>query len=306
MTRSDVISPPSTSGGGPRGAGVETVAALPQVPKIKKSRSILVYLSLFWLALIILAAVFAAFLPLPQPGVPIAAPRTPPALGSFDLLFGTDNIGRSIMSRCIYGARVSLVVGAVAGIVGFAIGIVFGLIGGYFGRFPDTVITMLTDAFLAFPPLILLLAISSILTPSIQTLLVGLTLLVVPAFVRLSRANTLSWSAREFVRAAKNMGASNTRILTREVLPNVIPPMATYLPIVIASLIVAEGALSFLGLGIPPPKPSWGGMINDAKDSIAEYPYMVFIPAAVIFLTVFSLNQAGDFLRLKLDRTMQD
>jgi len=154
--------------------------------------------------------------------------------------------------------------------------------------------------------LILLLALASILEPSVPTILLGLTLLVIPAFIRLSRANTMSWSSREFIRAARNIGAGNFRILFREILPNLLAPLAAYLPIVMAALIVAEGSLSFLGLGIPPPQPSWGGMINDGKDAIATSPHLVFVPALVIFFTVFALNQVGDHLRTKFDRTMHD
>lgn len=276
------------------------------VSPVKKKRSFLVWLSIAWLVVIVGAALLANVLPLASYVTPVAAPRLSPSFGSFDLLLGTDSLGRSMMSRIIYGARVSLVVGAVAGLVGFVIGSFVGLLGGYFGRRFGWFVTLLADAMLAFPPLILLLALSSILTPSISTILFGLTLVVIPGFIRLSRANTMSWSSREFVRAARNMGAGHSRILFKEILPNVIAPLSAYLPIIMAGLIVAEGSLSFLGLGIPPPQPSWGGMIGDGKDAIADYPHLVFVPALAIFFTVFALNQVGDHLRSKFDRTMQD
>ncbi|MBS9375182.1 ABC transporter permease [Rhodococcus sp. B50] len=279
---------------------------LPKVPAAKKTRSVLVYLSIVWLVLIIGAAIFASVLPLAQYSVPVGPPRTPPNLDSLDTLLGTDTLGRSILSRVVYGAQVSLVIGAVAGLVGFLIGSFFGMIAGYFGKRVDAVISLLADAMLAFPPLILLLALASILTPSVRTILFGLGLLAIPSFIRLSRANTLAWSSREFVRAAKNMGAGSGRILFREIMPNVLAPLASYMPIVIAALIVAEGSLSFLGLGIPPPQPSWGGMINDGKDALATSPHLVFVPALVIFFTVFALNQVGDHLRTKYDRTLHD
>lgn len=282
------------------------VATAPVVPAVRKPRSILVYLSVVWLVVIIGAAVFASVLPLAPYDVPIGSPRTPPGFGSFDALLGTDTLGRSILSRVVYGAQVSLVIGAVAGLVGFAIGSLFGMISGYFGKRLDSGITLVADAMLAFPPLILLLALASILTPSVNTMLFGLGLLAIPSFIRLSRANTLAWSSREFVRAARNMGAGHGRILFKEIMPNVIAPLASYLPIVMAALIVAEGSLSFLGLGIPPPQPSWGGMINDGKDAIATSPHLVFVPSLVIFFTVFGLNQVGDYLRTKYDRTLHD
>jgi peptide/nickel transport system permease protein len=163
-----------------------------------------------------------------------------------------------------------------------------------------------TDALLAFPPLVLLLAISSILRPSFGTLLFGLTVLVIPTFARLARANTLNWASREFVLAARNMGASRLRIAFREILPNLAPPILAYLPTVVAALIVAEGSLSFLGLGLPSPTPSWGSMIADGKDFLRTDPDLVLIPAATIFLTIFALNQVGDRARARFDRTVQD
>ncbi|MGC7101498.1 ABC transporter permease [Amycolatopsis lurida] len=287
-------------------AGHVAAAAEPVVPKARRVRSILVYVAYGWLVLVIGMALFADLLPLASYATPVGSPRMTPAAGSLDLLLGTDNLGRSILARIVHGARVSLLVGAIAGLIGFLVGGLLGMLAGYFGRRFDAVVRLVADAMLAFPPLILLLALSSILTPSVRTLLLGLTLLVVPTFIRLSRANTLAWSAREFVLAARNMGAGHRRILARELLPNVLPSLAAYLPIVMAALIVAEGSLSFLGLGIPPPQPSWGGMISDGKDAIADYPHLVFVPALVIFLTVFSLNVAGDHLRHRFDRTLHD
>lgn len=283
----------------------ERTPAQPNVVPPKKSRPWISWASFAWLGLVILLAVLAPVLPIKDYAVAAGAGRLAPQLGGgVDLLFGTDNLGRSIFSRAIYGAQVSLVVGAVAGLCGFLIGSALGLVAGFRGGRVDWVITLITDAMLAFPPLILLLALASILTPSVPTIMLGLTILTIPAFVRLARANTIAWRSREFVRAARNMGASDTRILIREILPNVLPALGAYLPIVVAALIVAEGSLSFLGFGVPPPTPSWGGMISDGKDSLAKTPHMVFVPAAIIFFTVFSLNQAGDHLRHRFDRTM--
>ena len=278
----------------------------PLVPPARKSRSILVYLSFGWLATVLLAAALANVLPIAPYAVPIGAPRLPPSFDSLDLILGTDTLGRSMLSRIIYGARVSLLVGTVAGLIGFTVGSLIGLVGGYFGKRLDSGVSLITDAMLAFPPLILLLALASVLTPSIPTMLLGLTLVVIPGFIRLARANTMAWGSREFVRASRNMGAGHSRILFKEILPNVLAPLAAFLPIIMAALIVAEGSLSFLGLGIPPPQPSWGGMIGDGKNYIADYPHLVFVPSLAIFFTVFALNQAGDHLRYKFDRTLRD
>lgn len=278
----------------------------PIVRPIPKKRAVALWVSYAWLVSIVVSAAAAGILPIPDYAVPVGPSRLGPQWNSIDLFLGTDNFGRSILSRCIYGARVSLVVGAVAGIAGLVIGTGLGMLAGYFGKRWEWFISLLADAMLAFPPLILLLALASIMTPSVSTILIGLTLVTIPTFIRLARATTISWSSREFVRAAKNLGARNTRILSKEILPNVIPTLGAFFPIVIAALIVAEGSLSFLGLGIPPPQPSWGGMIADGQASIATSPHLVFVPALVIFLTVFSLNQIGDHLRSRFDRTLTD
>ncbi|GAA3138238.1 ABC transporter permease [Rhodococcus sp. (in: high G+C Gram-positive bacteria)] len=285
---------------------VEAVSMQPIVAPPKKKRSIVVWACYFWLGAVILLAVFANLLPIAEYSVPVGGSRVPPQWGSLDLLLGTDSYGRSILSRCIHGARVSLVVGVVAGLTGLAIGASLGMLAGYFRGRTDWCLSLVADAMLAFPPLILLLALASILTPSVATILIGLTLVTIPSFLRLARATTISWSSREFVRAAKNLGAGSSRILFKEILPNIVPSMGAFFPIVIAALIVAEGSLSFLGMGIPSPQPSWGGMISDGKSAIATAPHMVFVPAAVIFFTVFALNQIGDHLRSRFDRAMQD
>ncbi|WP_034508598.1 ABC transporter permease [Blastococcus sp. URHD0036] len=289
------------------GALSEVVQSEPVVPVVRRKRSVSVGLSWSWLVLVVVLAALVPLLPVSDFDVAAGPPRTPPGFGNgLDLLLGTDNFGRSELSRILYGARVSLVVGLVAGTVAFVIGTFLGLLAGYFGRWVDAVITYVTDALLAFPPLILLLSISAVTKPSLFTLTVGLTILVIPSFVRLSRANTISWRSREFVRAARNMGATSPRIIRREILPNVLPTVASYLPLVIASLIVAEGSLSFLGLGIPAPTPSWGGMIAAGKDSLDDAAYLVLVPSVVVFLTVFALNQIGDSLRARFDRTASD
>ena len=283
-----------------------TVGVAPVAQPLKRRRSFLVWLSGAWLALLVVVCLVAGLLPIPDYAAPVGFPRTPPSGASVGEWFGLDSLGRSVLSRSAYGGRVSLLLGAVAGITAMVVGTLLGLIAGYFRGIVDTLIMYFTDALLAFPPLVLLLAISSILQPSFRTLLFGLTVLVIPTFVRLSRANTLNWASREFVLAARNMGAGRMRIAFREVLPNVLPSVMAYFPTVVAALIVAEGSLSFLGLGIPSPTPSWGGMIADGKDYITTAPFLVFIPAAIIFLTVFALNQVGDHARTRFDRTAQD
>lgn len=286
-------------------AAVDPVA-VPVVAAAKKKRSVVVYACYAWLFLVIAAAILADVLPIANYQVPVAAPRLTPSFDSLNLLLGTDNNGRSMLSRCVYGARISLLVGTIASLVGITIGTTLGLLGGYIGKATDWVIRLLTDTMLAFPPLILLLALTSALQPSLTTVTVGLSLVGIPSFTRLVRANTVSWASRDFVRAARNLGASSSRILVKEILPNVVPPLIAFVPTIIAALIVAEGSLSFLGLGIPAPRPSWGGMINDGQTFLQTAPQLILVPAAVIVLTIFALNQVGDHLRVRFDRTMQD
>jgi peptide/nickel transport system permease protein len=278
--------------------GVRRPREFPKLPDVRRRRPWLVALGAAWLVLVVLAAVLAPVLPLPAYGLPVGPPRGTPEL-TLQGLAGYDGLGRSVLSRLVYGAQVSLIVGVLSALTGFAVGAVLGLLGGYLRGPVDTVVSFVADGLLAFPPLVLLLAMASVLQPSTTTLVVALSLLMVPTFTRLARANTLRWANREFVTAAANMGAGPVRLMGREILPNLLPSLAAYLPIVIAALIVAEGSLSFLGLGIPPPTPSWGGMINDGKEYIARYPMIVFAPAATIFLTVFALNVVGDHLRTR-------
>ncbi|MFF1832125.1 ABC transporter permease [Paenarthrobacter sp. NPDC058040] len=284
----------------------QSTVAPPHVSMPRKRLSILVVFSYVWIALIVLLAIFAPVLPIAPYDQSVGAPRQAPSFRGINMLLGTDQVGRSLLSRVIYGAQVSLVVGAVAGVSGALLGTMLGLLAGYFRKGTDWVITLVADVLLSFPVLVLLLAITAIFSPSIPVLVIGLSIAGTPTFMRLSRASTMSWSSREFVRAARNMGASNARILIREILPNVVPTLAAYMPLVIAALIVAEGSLSFLGLGVPPPTPSWGGLISAGAVDLRTAPYMVFVPAAVLFLTVFALNQGGEHLRHRFDRSLQD
>ena len=203
-------------------------------------------------------------------------------------------------SRVIFGARISLAVGLIAAALGVVIGGGLGLIVGYARGRAEKVADILADALLAIPPLVFLLAIGVIWKPSLPLLVAGLALVTVPTFFRISRANTLAFSQREFVRASQAMGARPTRIIVRELLPNISLPLLSYGIIVVGNLMVAEGSLSFLGLGVPPPAPSWGGMIQAGRQNFTFSPHLVFTPAAALFCTVLSLNTLGDYLRGKL------
>ena len=212
-------------------------------------------------------------------------------------LLGTDTLGRDIVSRLAYGARVSLAVGLIAPGIGLVLGGILGMFAGFYRGRLGAIIVGTMDAILAFPGLVLLLAITFYLGASVQNLIIALGILTVPAFCRVARANTLTFAEREFIQAARALGENEMSILIREILPNVIMPMIVYALLVVAFMIVIEGALSFLGLGVPSPTPSWGGMIAEGREVLEETPHVSMIPSFVMFLTVLSFNLIGDSLR---------
>ena len=252
-----------------------------------------------WLALVFAAALLAPVLPLSNPTDMDMLGRRAPASALH--WFGTDVLGRDELSRVIYGARTSLTVGLFAPMIGVTIGGALGMLAGYFrGRF-ETVVVGSTDVLLAFPPLILALAVTAYVGQSVLNLTCLLGALSIPAFVRVARASTLSLARREFVIAAQALGASHTRILLRELLPNVALPLLAFSLLGVAVIIVVEGALSFLGLGVPPPISSWGSMIEEGRGSLEIAPWLAFIPALAMFLTVLSFNLVGDTFRALTD-----
>lgn len=259
-----------------------------------------VILSLGWLTVIICLALLAPVLPLPTYFDFVGAPKVAPGPHWPEFL-GTDYLGRSVLVRLIWGTRVSLAVGLLAVFLGMIIGLAVGMTAGFFRGRIEAVLTVFIDAALAFPPLILLLAITAVLQQKLSTLVIAFTLLTIPSFARLSRANTLAIAQREFVLAARARGTGNFRIMRREILPNVILPTLSYSFIIVASVMVAEGSLDYLGLGIPPPTPTWGGMIASGQQFLATNPDLVFVPAVILLLTVLSFYTLGDYGRRRLD-----
>jgi len=251
--------------------------------------------ALGWLALVVLVAALANWIHIAPYTKPIGPPRLAPGWRWPEFL-GTDALGRSNLSRVIVGARISLLVGLASVAIGMAVGVPIGLAAGYFRRWTDVTVGIVTDTLLALPPLMLLIAMTTTLGATLPVLIAGLALVSVPTFVRLTRANTLALSQREYVLASRAMGARHIRIMVRQILPNLRVVLLSYACLLVAVLIVAEGSLSFLGIGIPPPNPSWGAMIAKGKDDLATSPSLVFVPAAVMLLTVFALNVIGDRL----------
>jgi peptide/nickel transport system permease protein len=252
-----------------------------------------------WTVFILAAAALAGLLPLPSPTDMDMLERRAPA--SLTHWLGTDGLGRDELARLIFGARISLTVGLCAPIIGLTIGGALGMLAGYFrGRFEQLVVGSM-DVLLAFPPLILALAVTAYLGQSLLNLTCILGVLGVPAFMRVARAATLTLARREFVIAAQALGATHARILLRELLPNVLLPLLAFFLLGVAVTIVVEGALSFLGLGVPPPNASWGSMIGEGRESLEVAPRLAFIPAVTLFLTVLSFNLVGDTLKALTD-----
>lgn len=275
----------------------------PDVPPQHRRRRIdlLFWVGACWLVLVVALALLSPLLPLASVGAIVGGPAEPPSL-TWPEPLGTDSIGRSVLSRVIVGGRVSLLVGAAATALGAVIGGLLGLLAAHVRGKVEAVVDVLTDTVLAFPPLLLLLALAAVVRPSVWTLTVGLGLLTIPAFTRLMKANALATSSREFVLAAKALGASSGRLVFREILPNTVAAVLAFSVVQMAVLIVAEGSLSFLGLGVPSPTPSWGGMIAAGRDRLGSAPALVFVPGMFFVLTVYSLNTVGERLRMRFDK----
>src|ERR1700692_3871840 len=271
------------------------------VSPVRRSRrlGLLFWIAVGWMLFVFAVAILASLLPLPSPTDMDMLERRAPASALHWL--GTDGLGRDELARLIHGARISLTVGLCAPIIGVTIGGALGMMSGYFrGRF-ETLVVGSMDVLLAFPPLILALAVTAYLGQSIFNLTCILGVLGIPAFTRVARASTLTLARREFVIAAQALGATHARILLRELLPNVFLPLLAFFLLGVAITIVVEGSLSFLGLGVPPPISSWGSMIGEGRESLDVAPRLAFIPAVTMFLTVLSFNLVGDTLRALTD-----
>ena len=216
--------------------------------------------------------------------------------------FGTDELGRDILSRIIYGARVSMLVGGCVVAAALTLGVIFGSIAGYYGGMTDRLLNVVVmNAFMSFPGILLAIAFVAFLGPGIFNLIFALSIGGWVGYARLVRAQVLAVREREFVEAARALGASDLRIIARHILPNIIQPVIVQAAIGMAGAILAEATMSFLGLGVPPPTASWGTMLNDARSHLFDSPHLVLFPAAAVMLAVLSFNFIGDGLRDYLD-----
>ena len=253
------------------------------------------WLPFAWIACLLTVVIFADLLPLYDPvESDFTALKVRP---NWEFWLGTDVLGRDIFSRIIYGGRISLTVGFFAPACGMFIGLFLGIVAGYYrGKFESLVVGLM-DIILAFPNIVLAMCILFFAGASLGNLIIVLSITSIPANTRIARASTLIYAKREFVLAARSQGASHLRILWREILPNIILPQMAYILSFMSIVIMIEGSLAFLGVGVPPPTPTLGGMIAQGFPDIHTDPHITFLPALFLFLTVLSLNLIGDHLR---------
>ena len=268
----------------------------PMVRRLLRHKAFVVGAGLF--LVISLVAIFADLIAHSDPSRMAVRFRFRPP--SAEHWFGTDNLGRSQLSRIVYGARLSLGIGLAVVIMNAVFGVALGAASGYFKRL-DNILMRVTDALMAFPPVLLALGIAAALGPSSLTAAIALAAVYIPRTARIVRASVLVVREMEFVQAAMAMGAGNFRILRKHVLPNCLAPLIVQLTFVFAFAVVTEATLSFLGLGSPPPTPTWGNMIAEGRQYIRDAAWITLIPGIALALTVLSLNLLGDGLRDVLD-----
>jgi peptide/nickel transport system permease protein len=261
----------------------------------RKGAMVALFVVLFLIAIAVLAPWVAPYDPTQTSFTQV---RKPP---NWLHWFGTDEVGRDVLSRVIWSARASLSAGLVSVGIAVGAGVPLGLLAGYAGGWIDTILSRLVDAMLAIPFLILAITLSAFLGPSLGNAMIAIGVTATPVFIRLTRGQTLGAKVEDYVEAARAVGNPHWRIAFRHVLPNIVPPLLVQASLAIAGAIIAEAALSFLGLGQQPPWPSWGSMLNSAQRFLAQAPWMAFWPGFAIFIAVLSFNLLGDGLRDALD-----
>ncbi len=254
---------------------------------------------LAFIILLVLVAVFADFIAPYDPNTQDLTKRLQPP--SWENPFGRDEFGRDLLSRVIYGSRISLTVGVVVITLSLLIGMTLGALSGYFGGWVDIVIMRVADVFLAFPGLLLAIGLTAVLGPNIYNVMAALAIVNWPGYARVVRSQVLYIKGLDYVEASRVMGASNARILVNHVLPNSFAPIIVLATIGMGWAILAEAGLSFLGLGVQPPTPSWGAIISTGRDFIFRAPHIITIPGIVLATSILAFNLVGDGLRDALD-----
>jgi peptide/nickel transport system permease protein len=256
--------------------------------------------------IVLIFVLLAVFAPLVAPYDPIAsdwaAVRMPPDLAH---PFGTDDLGRDILSRVLFGARASLAAGLISVIIAMSAGVPLGLLGGYFGGATDMLISRCADAVLACPFLVLAIALAAFLGPSLENTMIAIGVSAIPIFVRLTRGETLAVRQEDYISAVVSQGVSHPKILFAHVLPNVVPPIVVQATLTTAIAVLAEASLAFLGLGQLPPAPSWGSMLDAARQFLLDAPWMAVSPGLAIVIVVIGFNLLGDALNDALNPRMQ-
>jgi peptide/nickel transport system permease protein len=282
------------------------VARLPAAPDARRylalkrlaRRPVAVVAALVILGFIAIAAGAPHIAPFDPAAINYAALRKPP---SDVYRLGTDEVGRDVLSRLIWGARASLLAGVIPVSIAVAVSIPLGLLSGFRGGWVDGLIMRITDAMLSIPFLIVAIALAAFLGPSLVNAMIAIGIAALPTFLRLSRGTVLAIKTEEYVEAARAVGCSGRRIAVRHIFPNMLPPLFVQASITMAAAIIAEASLSFLGLGQQPPAPSWGSMLNAAQRYLSQAPWMALYPGLMIFFIVMALNVLGDCLRDALD-----
>jgi len=247
----------------------------------------------------VVVALLAPILPIADPiATDWLAVRKPPTSAH---PFGTDEIGRDMLSRMIWGARASLLAGVISVAIAVLLGVPFGVLAGYCRGLTDNVISRFTEALLAVPLLILAIALAAFMGPSLRNVMIAIGLSAMPLFIRIARGQTMAVMTEDYIESARAIGIGHGAMVWRYILPNIFPPILIQATLTIATAIIAEASLSFLGLGQQPPAPSWGSMLNTAKNFLEQAPWMALYPGASIFLVVLGFNLLGDGLRDALD-----
>jgi len=283
--------------------GTGRVSGLVGSSTLQLARRLFHYRQAQFAGLIILILILSAiFAPLIAPYAPDAVragkPLTPP---NRTFLFGTDDLGRDMFSRMIYGARITLRIGVIIVAVEVLIGVTVGLVAGYFGGWTDAVLMRFTDVMLAFPGILLALAIVATLGPGLTNAIFAVALSSWPLFARVVRSSVLTVRESEYITAVRVLGASHVHVMWRSILPNVLAPIIVLASLEFPAAVLVAAALSFLGLGAQPPSPEWGALLTDARNYIRTAPYLINIPGMAIFLTVLAFNLLGNALRDVLD-----
>jgi peptide/nickel transport system permease protein len=257
----------------------------------------------FLILLFIVVSIVGPFLTTKDPTEVMVLNKLQPPSAEF--WFGTDNFGRDIFTRIIHGMSLTLKVGFLSVAIGGSIGVIFGIVSGYYGGKIDTIIMRVMDVLLAFPGILLALAIVSVLGGSLQNVIIAVAVFSVPAFARIVRSSTLSVRQLEYIDAVKALGASDFRIIFKHILPNVVSPIIVQATLRIATAVLTASGLSFLGLGAQPPEPEWGAMLNDGRTYMKTAPHLMLFPGMMIAIVVLAFNIFGDGLRDALDPKMK-